>query len=71
MNVCLLMVRKYSFLLYMYLYCMVFGGDIVVDNFVDFVWFIEIKIIRFKYFYVNFVSKYVVFGVFLKYMYIF
>lgn len=48
-----------------------FGGDIVVDNFVDFVWFIEIKIIRFKYFYVNFVSKYVVFGVFLKYMYIF
>lgn len=48
-----------------------FGGDIAVDNFVDFVRFTEIKITRFKYFYVNFVSKHVVFGAFLKYMYIF
>lgn len=48
-----------------------FGGDIAVDNFVDFVRFTEIKITRFKYFYENFVSKHVVFGAFLKYMYIF
>lgn len=48
-----------------------FGGDIAVDNFVDFVRFTEIKITRFKYFYVNFVSKHEVFGAFLKYMYIF
>lgn len=48
-----------------------FGGDIAVDNFVDFVRFTEIKITRFKYFHVNFVSKHVVFGAFLKYMYIF